>query len=380
MSNLERKESRKRNILPPLRMQCAILALGIFAWFGVTNALNHATAGDDTGEISSVERLITLNDNGSTRTFVTRATTISRVLEQQNVTIDSGDVINIEQSTELVDSNYTIEIQRARPVMIVDGANKQIVNTFSKDPKQIVLSAGIKTYPNDVITTNISNDISSGYTGLVVKIERNEYSDTITEDQDIPFSTETKKDLTKGKDFKEITTQGENGKKTVQYRVVVKNGKEISREIISETTIKEPVTQVETIGVKYSGIATTPGENEIIIWNYLLSQGFSRNQVAGIMGNLKQEHGFQTSGDGLAQWTGGRKAKLMALENPESIYTQLEFLMSELNGAYSRAKASIMASSTVEEAVIAFQNQYERCGYCMEGARIQFAYNILASH
>jgi hypothetical protein len=98
------------------------------------------------------------------------------------------------------------------------------------------------------------------------------------------------------------------------------------------------------------------------------------------MGNLMQEHGFQTSGDGLAQWTGGRKAALMAMPNPYNIYTQLDYLMIELNGGYYRVRDAIKASTTLESATIIFQNQFERCGVCREESRINFARNILASH
>jgi hypothetical protein len=70
----------------------------------------------------------------------------------------------------------------------------------------------------------------------------------------------------------------------------------------------------------------------------------------------------------------------MALPNPYNIYTQLDFMMSELNGGYIRAKNQILMATTVEDAVLAFQNGYERCGICMESYRISYAYNILASH
>ena len=127
------------------------------------------------------------------------------------------------------------------------------------------------------------------------------------------------------------------------------------------------------------------GDNETTIWNYLTSQGFTRNQVAGIMGNLKQEHGFKTSderpnGLGIAQWIGNRADRLVANGNYLDINVQLNYLMEELNGSESAAGGAIRASGSVEEATRAFQNKFERCGVCMESQRIQYAYDILASH
>jgi hypothetical protein len=160
----------------------------------------------------------------------------------------------------------------------------------------------------------------------------------------------------------------------------MQGGNEVSRKEIASVTTLEPVNQVVVVGMKFKGAYTSPSENETITWNFLLGQGFTREQTAGIMGNLKQEHGFNTTGDGLAQWTGGRKATLMAMPDPYNIYTQLNFLMQELNGPYAKVRDALKASTTVEQATVIFQDQYERCGICAESKRIQFAYDILASH
>jgi hypothetical protein len=170
--------------------------------------------------------------------------------------------------------------------------------------------------------------------------------------------------------------------RSASYEVTIQDGKEVSRTEIASITTKQPVKQVEIVGAK--GEYTTPSENETITWNFLIVNGFSRYQTAGIMGNLMQEHGFNTSdaggGYGLVQWTGSRRAELMAQAHPENIYTQLNFLMHELNTNYSGVRDAIKASGTVDEATIIFQNQFERCGICIQDQRIQFAYNILASH
>lgn len=153
--------------------------------------------------------------------------------------------------------------------------------------------------------------------------------------------------------------------------------KEVKVEPIKEVakeTIPEPVQEAP------KNIITTPSENEQITWDFLISQGFTRNQTAGIMGNLQQEHGFRTDGDGLAQWIGARKANLMSRADPYSIHTQLNYLMEELNGSESGAKKAIMSSGSVDSATIAFQNKFERCGKCMQSKRIMYAYEILARH
>lgn len=126
------------------------------------------------------------------------------------------------------------------------------------------------------------------------------------------------------------------------------------------------------------------GSNEDRAWSFLIGQGFTRNQTAGIMGNLQQEHGFQTSdvggGLGIAQWIGGRRTALIGKPNYLNIDVQLSFLMEELNSYEGAAGQALRAAGSVEEATIAFQNKFERCGICNQTARITYAYAILNRH
>jgi len=130
-------------------------------------------------------------------------------------------------------------------------------------------------------------------------------------------------------------------------------------------------------------ISTPQKTNEQIVWERLIAEGFSREQTAGIMGNLQQEHNFKTNdspgGLGIAQWMGGRRAALLAKANPYDINTQFDFMMEELAGSYAYVKKAILASG-LDGALLAFQNEYERCGKCMESKRFMYAHQILGKY
>lgn len=131
-------------------------------------------------------------------------------------------------------------------------------------------------------------------------------------------------------------------------------------------------------------VVAAPLDNETIIWNRLIAEGYTREQTAGIMGNLQQEHNFNTSdaagGLGIAQWIGNRKTNLMARENYLDINVQLDYLMYELRGSESNAHAAIISDGSIENSVIAFQDKFERCGDCRQETRMGYAYNILGRH
>ena len=73
---------------------------------------------------------------------------------------------------------------------------------------------------------------------------------TITYDESIPYETETTEDSSKAKGYSVVTQEGQEGSKSVTARVVLVNGTEESREILSETVTAEPVTEKITKGTK----------------------------------------------------------------------------------------------------------------------------------
>ena len=155
-----------------------------------------------------------------------------------------------------------------------------------------------------------------------------------------------------------------------------------SEPVVTEVAVEEPAPAAPAAAPV---VNTSSLDNETIIWNRLISEGYTREQTAGILGNIKQEHNFKTDdvpgGLGIAQWMGGRRAALMARGDYLNINVQLDHLIYELNTTESRAKA-VIVSSGLEGATIAFQNLFERCNptYCMGAQRVAYAYEILSRH
>ena len=143
------------------------------------------------------------------------------------------------------------------------------------------------------------------------------------------------------------------------------------------------------------GFDVTGGNNLEVTWNYFLSRGFSPEQAAGIIGNLLVESAgtldprIRQGGDfvsdpndpsgakgrGIAQWTFSERWQTLlnyasALNrDPLTLDLQLDFIMFEMTGqppapgmtGGSRANAynMLVATTTVEEAAVAFARYYE---------------------
>ena len=414
------------------RLVIAALLLIVAIVISVAN-VTHA----DNGVKNQSGRILTIHDRGTTKVVVTEAANISDALKEAGFVIDNNDVVEPAVTEKLVASNYQVNIYRARPVIIVDGNSRTKVITAYQTAEQIAQSVGIKLYSEDKTILGVTDNIIADGAGLQLTIIRStpfeltlygkttivrtqaktiatmltekgiklssddrvslgldtsitdglavriwrEGKQTITVDELINFEVDKIKDADREVGYVDVRTAGVKGSRNVSYEITIQDGVEVNRTEIASITTLQPVKQVEVVGAK--GEYTTPTENETITWDFLISNGFTKFQAAGIMGNLMQEHGFNTTdtsgGYGIVQWTGGRRSELLSIAYPENIYTQLNFLMHEFNTNYVGVRDAVKLANTIDDATIIFQNKFERCGLCRESQRVKFAYDIYAT-
>jgi len=103
-------------------------------------------------------------------------------------------------------------------------------------------------------------------------------------------------------------------------------------------------------------------------FNYFLNKGFSKEQAAGIIGNLAIESGAElnTSGTGgIAGYTSIRYRDFLTFcgkhsLSPILLQTQLDFIMNDLENNPSRGLSQLKSTTTVPHATSAFATRYLR--------------------
>ena len=356
-----------------------IASLGLLS-VALLNSRTPDTFADDGTEtvISTADHHLIIYDQNEKYSIKTDAKTVADALARANISLGDYDTTDPALETEIDADNFYINIYRAHPVIVKLGAVEKYLMTTSYDAKTIASSAGFTIYDGDEINLIANtNFLEAGAANTYEVIHNGGH--TITIEEEIPFSERTVIDYSLSVGTSKVEQLGEVGRKTSVYEILSVDGAEVSRTLISETVNVEPVEKIIVVGGRLNS-ATSASENEQIAWNFLKGQGFTDYQAAGIMGNLTQEHHFETSdtvgGIGIAQWTGGRRTALLSRSDPYNIYTQLEYLMEELNGQYYTVQNALRAATTIEEATQIFQNQFERCGICREEKRIGYAYDI----
>ncbi len=140
------------------------------------------------------------------------------------------------------------------------------------------------------------------------------------------------------------------------------------------------------------------GNNARTAFNYFVAKGLTEVQSAGIVGNLMQESSARPTavelgggpGRGIAQWSvGGRwntdPNNVVKFANARgadrwALQTQLDFMWHELSVVGGFGLSELRAATTLSQAVIVFQNRYERCGTCAQGKRLTYATQALRDY
>jgi len=130
---------------------------------------------------------------------------------------------------------------------------------------------------------------------------------------------------------------------------------------------------IPTIPKKSSNTTKIPiNEFGKYVVNYFVSKGLSKEQAAGIAGNLQAESNFNPSvyGDnktsyGLAQWHNNRFNNLIQFaKNNGADYSdpkiQLDFIWEELQTYENKALKELLKTSTAKDAAKSFATHFER--------------------
>ena len=134
-------------------------------------------------------------------------------------------------------------------------------------------------------------------------------------------------------------------------------------------------------------------------FNYFVSKGLTKEQAAGIVGNLIQESSVQPTiaeygggpGRGIAQWSVGGRWDSSSHDNVTwfansqgtsrwLLGTQLDFTWYELTTFSGYGLSQLRASTTVTQATVAFMTRFEACGACAQSTRIADANHVLAAY
>lgn len=123
----------------------SFILAGLFVFLSITK-ISEAYANDNE---KHERNFVTIHDGDDSLTIKTDAKTVGEALSRAKIDINENDLVDPEETTEIDSNNFHIDLYRARPVIIKDGASKKYLMTAQYDRKLLAEEAGIELSSND---------------------------------------------------------------------------------------------------------------------------------------------------------------------------------------------------------------------------------------
>ena len=300
------KKRKSREDISLIILGIAIVGL-IFGIVAKQGGLFAAATDGETYNTTGAENYITIYDGEEKTILRSSATTVRELLNRAGIEYSDTDTIEPGLDEEINSEDFNINIYRSRSVIVIDGDTKKYIDTAATESTAVAEAAGVDLFDEDLVEVVYFDDLlESGMTsayqvvraktvklnfygekmnirtqaktigeflseqniavdpeknwvslpdeteitdGISLKIFR-QGKQTITVEKTINFSEKVTYDYSLEYGRRVVTKAGVKGKKTATYEVEMKNGKEVSRKLVSEIVTKKPVAQQVKIGMK----------------------------------------------------------------------------------------------------------------------------------
>ena len=303
-------------------------------------------------------------DNGGKVEIKAKKGTVREVLIANDIPFGADDRVEPGLDTK-VNGGETINIYKAHEITIVDGNTTTVRKTTYKKVGDILKELNITLGENDRVTPDLNKEVATVDT---IKIVRDGKS-TEVKKEEIKFETKEEKDDSKYVDEKVTKVEGKNGEKEVTYNVVRENGKEISREVVSEKVLTEATAKVVVVGTKQR-----PAEQKASSQATSSSQSYSAQSYSSAGGSVRLSNGNTAGAEGAAA------AQEMARRTGVSASTWEHIIARESNGQVNARNASGASglfqtmpgwgsTATVQDQINAATRAYKAQGLAAWGMR-----------
>lgn len=277
-----------------------VLILAIYAIFSNRLPITKSALADG-------QRIVKLYVDGEARIIPTNSETVGEVLDRAGVVLEKGDVVEPARDTFIPPVSFNINIYRSHPVAVQDGDKVITGHSAYQSPRLILEHLGIEVFPEDIVTVNPVTDIvelgilgqklsikrakvlsvkvdggtktirtqkgligealadnnislspddkvSPGITSPVsnnLDIEITRISDVVLDAQETierPVQTVYSDQLDIG--HEQIKQAGSDGERTATYRVHYRNGREVSRQLLSSEVTKVAEAKIVVVGTR----------------------------------------------------------------------------------------------------------------------------------
>lgn len=248
------------------------------------------------------KKTVTLTVNGEQEELKTHASTVQKLLAANDIEVSEHDIVSPSMETK-IENGLEVQWEESKQVAITIDEEETSLWTTKSDVQEVLKEAGIEVTKHDKIKPALNEKLgedqqitidkayefklvdggeekkywSTSTTigdflnkeeielddldrvegeldseikpGSIVEIVRVEKENTTVEEEE-KFTVETKSDNSLLKGREKVVQKGKKGVIAREYEIVKENGKEVSRSLVNEETIKAPTKQIVAVGTK----------------------------------------------------------------------------------------------------------------------------------
>jgi len=216
----------------------------------VTPALEAGVSNGSAIEVNRSKQ-VSVSIDGVDRVVHTTGLTVADVLAQLKVA--GGSEVSEAGQLQLVALKTPIEITTPKDVRIaVDGKDRKL-STTAATVADLLAEAKITVGKEDELSAKTGDEVVDGLKLKVVRVE----TKTKTETEAIAAGTDEVKDADLAKGTTKVLSEGKDGERKLTYKVVVKDGKTVSTELVKTEVVTEAKDAKVAVGTKVKKAASS---------------------------------------------------------------------------------------------------------------------------
>jgi len=204
----------------------------------------------------NMAKAVKVSLDGSEKTVSTTAPDVAGLVTELGVASSSS--VSVPKDAQLAVDGSFVSISTPKTVSIVADGKATTATTTASTVEDVLEDAGVSLGVNDRTSQPGHAPVVNN---MVVKVSRVDTGQTAASTEDVPFETMTTENAEMLKGEKKVTQAGAAGKVERTFKLVLVDGREASRTLVSETVSVQPVTEQVTVGTKEKPAATTAGTN-----------------------------------------------------------------------------------------------------------------------
>jgi uncharacterized protein YabE (DUF348 family) len=282
--------------------------------------------------------------DGEGREVWTTAPTVAEALADIGVRADEA-ALSVSRSAAVAELTGVVSVSTAKPLTVaVDGASLDAYSSAGTI-RELLGELGIVLGPEDQVSPGL-DEIPD--TGKLIEIHR-AVATAGKEVSAIPFETIEQEAPNLPKGTKSVKTAGVAGQRLVTYTAVVVDGVEVSREIVTESIVAQPVNQVILIGTKTAptvpsvDVNVDPASAQGIARQMMAdSYGWGDDEFACLVALWQRESGWRVNAEnrssgayGIPQALPGSKMASAGDDWRTNPATQIRWGLGYISGRYS---------------------------------------------